>query len=182
MTGREPSERLPSRHGLGGDGLDDAVWQILNEAVIAAHRGDVRAAHMATRRFDTDLPIDGRPGTYLWWLLRHRVAQLLGRRPSPDDLHEIAGGAQERFGVVIRDADVLEDVLLTVWKLAPPEREVKAGRFLVAGTAALGVLLDDPAVDLEAARPDLSAWWRKNLDKFRAQGILENRSSDARHR
>jgi hypothetical protein len=182
MAGRESGERSPSCHEPNGDGLDDHVWQILKEAVAAAHRGDVRAAHMATRRFGTDLPVDGRPGTYLWWLLRLRVAQLLGRRPTPDDLYQIAQGARERFAVVIRDAGVLEDVLLTVWHLAPPERKIKGGRFLVASTAALGILLDDPAVDLEAARPDLSAWWRKNLDKFRAQGILDDRSGGARRR
>jgi hypothetical protein len=167
------------RSAPSGDGLDDAVWQILIKAVLAAHRGDAHAAQMATRRFATDLPIDGRPGTYIWWLLRYRVAQLLGRQPSPDDLHEIASRAHSRFAAVIRDASVLEDVLLTVWKLAPPEREVNSGRFLVAGTVALGVLLRDPAADLEAARPDLSAWWRENLDKFRSQGILDDRSNAA---
>lgn len=166
--------------GSGEDGIDDAVWQVLTEAVVAASRGNVRSTHLATRRFVTDLPVDGRPGTYLWWLLRYRVVRLLGRRPTPDDLHEIAGILEETFGLVIRDVSLLEDVLLTVWKLAPPERSVEAGRFIVAGIVALALLLDDPTVDLEAARPDLAAWWRKNVDKFRDQGILKDRSASAR--
>jgi hypothetical protein len=161
------------------DGLDDGVWQILREAVVAVHSGNVRAAHSATNRFDTDVPVDGRAGTYIWWLLRYRVAQLLGRRPTADDLRDIAAQAQDTFGTLIRDASVLEDVLLTVWHLGPPEREVTAGRFLVAGVTALGVLLEHPA-DLEAVRPDLAAWWQENLAKFRAQAILEDRSHRAK--
>jgi hypothetical protein len=159
-----------------GDVLDDRVWQILREAVVAAGSGNVRAAHRATSRFDTDIPVDGRAGTYIWWLLRYRVAQLLGRRPTADDLRDIAARKQDTFGALITDASTLEDVLLTVWHLAQSEREVQAGRFLVAGVTALGVLLDDPAADLEAALPDLAAWWLKNLARFRAQGILEDRS------
>jgi hypothetical protein len=162
------------------DALDETTWQILCAAAIAAHRGDVHASHMATRRFDIDVPVDGRAGTYIWWLLRYRLAQLLGRRPSRGDLTQIAGYTEARFGIVIQDASLLEDLLLTVWRLAPPGRQVTGGRFLIAGVAALGVLLNDPAADLEAVRPDLAAWWQKNLDKFRAQGSLEDRSNAGR--
>ena len=83
---------------------------------------------------------------------------MVGRRPTAGDLRDIAVGQQDRFGVLITDTSISEDVLLTAWHLAPPEREVKAGRFLVAGVTALGVLLDDPAADLEAVRPDLATW------------------------
>lgn len=181
MSDKASRDRPPPEGADGsGDGLDEANWQILRAAVTASHRGDVHAAHMATRRFDTDVPVDGRAGTYVWWLLRYRVAQLLGRRPSRGDLTQIAGYAEPRFGEVITDSSVLEDVLLTVWKLAPSGREVSGGRFLIAGIAALGVLLDDPSADLEAMRPELAAWWRQNLDKFRGQGILEDRTGAER--
>jgi hypothetical protein len=158
------------------DGLDDVNWQILSDAVAAAHRSDVRGTHLGTNRFDTDVAVDGRAGTYIWWLLRYKVAQMLGRRPSEADLHDIAAQAHSRFAAVIREPSIFESVLLTAWKLAPPEQEVTGGRFLVAGVTALGVLMDDPAEELARARPDLSAWWRTNVDKFRAQGILENRA------
>jgi hypothetical protein len=180
MTVGDPQGSARPGNGHSADGLDDQVWQILRVAVIAAGRGDVPATHMATRRFDTDVPVDGRASTYIWWLLRYRVAQLVGRRPTAEDLQEIAARQLDKFGVLITDISVLEDVLLTVWHLAPPEREVKAGRFVVAGVAALGVLLDDPVADLEAVRLDLAAWWQKNLAKFRAQGILDDRSHVAR--
>src|SRR6266851_9762492 len=166
---RNPGDRY-------ADGLDDANWAILREVVIAAHRGDAHAAAAVVRRFDTDVPVDGHAGTYLWWLLRHRVAQLLGRRPARGDITQIAGYLEERFGGVIPDVTLLQDVLLTAWNLGPRERELSSGQFLVAGVTALGVLLREPEADLEAARPDLAAWWQANLDKFRAQGILEDRS------
>lgn len=179
MTEQASSSGSPFSQDSGGsgDGLDETNWQILRDAVIAASRGDADAMAAATRRFDTDVPVDGRAGTYIWWLLRHRVAQLLGRRPGYGDISQIAGYAEARFGAVVRDADLLKNVLLTVWNLAAvPQQEVTGGQFLVAGVAALGVLLRDPAADLEAVRPDLAAWWRANIEKIRADGILEDRS------
>jgi len=114
-------------------------------------------------------------------LLRHRVARLLGRRPGyGEDISQIAGYAEARFGAVIGEPEMLKNVLLTVWKLAVPRQEVTGGPFLVVGAAALGVLLRDPAADLEAARPDLSAWWQANLEQFRAEGVLQDRSGLAR--
>jgi hypothetical protein len=76
---------------------------------------------------------------------------------------------------VVPDITLFQDVLLTVWNLNPREREVTGGQFLVAGVTALGVLLRQPEVDLETARPDLAAWWQANLEKFRTQGILTRR-------
>lgn len=95
---------------------------------------------------------------------------------SQGDLTQIAVSVKERFAAVARDVDALENVLVTSWKPALPERELAGGQFFAAGVAALGVLLNDPAADMEAARPDLSAWWARNLDKFRGWGALEDRS------
>ena len=78
------------------------------------------------------------------------------------------------------DGGLLEDTLLTVFRLASSEREVVAARFLVAGMAALGVLMDDAAAEMQAVRPDLSRWWARNFEKFRALGVLEDRSGPGR--
>ena len=159
------------------DGLDTAKWQILCEGVVASHDGDAAAAHIATDRLAAQVPFDSQVSMYLWYLLRYRVADMLGRRPSAEDLREIAGRVYPRFSVVIRgDGSVLENVLRTVFKLASKDEEVTAGRFVVAGMAALGVLLNDPVADMEAMRPHMADWWRRNLEKFRSQGILDDRS------
>jgi hypothetical protein len=169
----------------GADGssieLDDARWRVLREAVVAAHQGDGRAFHAALLKLANHVPYDGLPAASIWWLLRYRVAQLLGRRPSRGDITQIAGYYTEtRFGAVIQDVSLLQDVLLTVWKLASAEREVVGGQFLVAGAAALGALLHDPGTAMDDARPDLTAWCQRNLDHFQMQGLLQDRSRPAK--
>jgi hypothetical protein len=158
-------------------GLDPVNWEILCAVVTAAHDGNVAAAQAATRRFDTDVPIDGQAGTYLRYLLRHRIVDILGGRPSEEDLQVIAARAYLRFNLVIRGSErLLENVLRTVFRMPVEGEKVTGGAFIVVGTAALGVLLDDPVADMEAMRPHLADWWRRNLEKFRAWGVLDDRS------
>lgn len=84
------------------DGLDEANWQILCQAVAAAHRGDVIAAGNATRRFDTDVAVDAQAGLYLRYLIRYRLADMLGRAPAEQDLRDIANRVYPRFAIVVR--------------------------------------------------------------------------------
>jgi hypothetical protein len=166
---------------VSGDGLDDANWEILCDAIAAAHRGDTAAAHAATRRLDTDVPVDGQAGTYLWYLLRYRVTEIFGHRPTQEDLRELTAISYPKFSRVIRgDSRLLWNTLRTVFKLAPDEEKVTAGQLVVAGSVALGVLLDDPQAQMDAMRPHLADWWRRSLESFRAQGILEDRSGAER--
>jgi hypothetical protein len=161
-----------------GAGLDPANWEILCDAVAAAHDGDVVASQAATRRFDTDVPPDSQVGMYLWFLLRYRVVEMLGHRPSAEDLQGIAARAESRYNVIIRPGECpLVNVLRTVFVLAAKGEEVTAGGFVVAGAAALGALLNDPAADMEMMRPYLTDWWQRNLEKFRARGVLDVRSA-----
>jgi hypothetical protein len=124
-------------------------------------------------RYERDAPADAKAGVYLWFLLRYRVAELLGRRPSPEDLHALAVRFGPEFAKLIRgDQSRLEDTLLTVFELAADGRKVTGGDAVVMGSAALGVLLDDdPEAQLTAMRPDLADWWRRNADKFRDLGV-----------
>jgi hypothetical protein len=159
------------------DELDATKWEILCEGVVASHDGDAAAAHAATRRLSAHVPFDSQISMYLWYLLRYRVAEMVGGRPSAEDLKDISAQAYPRFSVIIRgDDSVLEKVLRTVFKLASKDEELASGLFFVTGMAALGVLLNDPATEMEAMRPHLADWWRRNLEKFRAQGILDDRS------
>ena len=102
-----------------------------------------------------------------WVLLRYRVAEMLGRRPSPQDLHSLAERYYPQFSKLIRgDQRQLEDTLLTVFAFAAEGRKVKGGNAVVMGSAALGVLLGDPAAELAAMRPHLAAWWEGNKAEF----------------
>lgn len=160
-----------------GDGLDQGVWQTICDAVRAIHRGDPTAAHAATDRFARRIPFDSQPGYYVWWLLRYRIADTLGHRPSADELHQIAETVRPKAALVIRDPACVENALLTVWKLASKEQAMADAQLLIGAIVALGVQLSDPHEQMEAARPHLADWWARNLDKFTAEGILDDRST-----
>jgi hypothetical protein len=46
--------------------------------------------------------------------------------------------------------------LLSAFKLLPPDQMTNGGDFTVCASAAIGVLLEDPATDLPAMRPRLA--------------------------
>lgn len=152
---------------IGADGLDTANWDLLCESIAAAHRGNAEAHASALRRLENDLPVDVKAGAYLRYLLRYRIAVILGHRPSHEDLVQISENFYPKFARIIRgDRSQFEDTILTVFELASEDRKVKGGRALVLGTAALGVMLDDPENELAAMRPNLAKWWQRNAEHF----------------
>jgi hypothetical protein len=93
---------------------------------------------------------------------------LLGRKPTPEDLHAMAVQFHSSFAVLIRgDQNQLENMLLSVFLMASDNQQVKGGMGVVVGTAALGVLLDDPESELAVMPPPLMQWWLRNRDDFR---------------
>lgn len=165
----------------GADGLDEPIWQVLCESVLAAHDGDAKAHASALMRFGEDVPVpsmDIRAGAYLWYLLRYRIGTILGHRPSREELAQLAGEFYPDFSRIVRvDQSRLEDVLLTVSEMASKEREVKGGMAITLQTAALGVMLDDAENQLSVMRPKLASWWRRNSDKFNAMLDIEMRKA-----
>jgi hypothetical protein len=149
------------------DGLDALSWDALCRSAVAAYRGDAEAHVAPLLRREWEAPHDTRVGLYLWYLLRYRVAELVGRKPSPEDLHALAERFYPKFDKLIRgDQRQLEDTMLSVFALAAEGRKVTGGNAVVMGTAALGVLLDDPEVELVAMRPHLANWWAQNAAAF----------------
>lgn len=149
------------------DGLDALSWDTLCQSAVAAHRGDAEAHVAPLLRLEREAPLDTKAGLYLWYLLRYRVAELMGRKPSAEDLHALAERFYPKFAKLIRgDQRQLEDTLLSVFALAAEGRKVTGGNAVVMGTAALGVLLDDPEVELVVMRPHLANWWAQNAAAF----------------
>jgi len=150
-----------------GDGLDESAWKVLCESTQAAHRGDARAHVAPLLRYEQETPDDTGVGFYLWYLLRYRVLQILGRRPSREDLQMLAERFYPQFSALIRgNQRQLEDTLLTVFAFADDDRKVSGGNAIVIGSAALGVLLDDPKSRLTEMRPHLAEWWQRNKAEF----------------
>lgn len=100
MSHRSEHSAVPS-----ADGLDEDAWQCLTSAVVAANRSDGNGMAMYIRRFEA-LPDDKIDAAtrYLWYLLRFRVVQLLRRRPTAEDLHELASRTYPRYRQVVRES------------------------------------------------------------------------------
>jgi hypothetical protein len=160
------------------DGLDELRWRLLCKMVIAASTSDPTAAHRACSQLAQQRPSeprDGHAAMYLWYLIRHRILEMLGQAPTEDDLHDLAVRFNPRFARIGRqDANLLERTLRTYYELSTLDDEVAGGLLVVAGTAALGVMLDNPRAQLKAMRPHLANWLRDNRDYLSGIGLLQN--------
>jgi hypothetical protein len=164
----------PRSGSSSGDELDEDIWHRLSVIFAAAHRGDPDQLADLWLKLEREVSEKGRDqaAVYLRFLLEYRVIEILGRRPTVEDLHELSISTYTRYRQVIReDEEVLEDLLGTVFKFLPPERYVKGARFMVLASAAVGVLLDDPASQLDAIRPPLARWYRRHENKLRELGM-----------
>lgn len=153
----------------GGDGgsaespdhLDEEVWRRLAGVLTAANRGDGKTLLKLLKSFDAGLSAQQRAETsmYLTYLLRYRVAEILARRPTAEDLHDLAVQTHPRYAKVVRAPIwTLEDTLRAACKMPPTGPQQSGARLLVSGVGAAGVLLNDPSVDLAAIRPHLAKW------------------------
>jgi hypothetical protein len=167
---------VPAEGGLhrADEEFDQELWQRLGKVIGAANRGDTRAHTAEFLLWAKEVPLarQQRAGLYLWYLLQYRITDTLRRRPTQQDLHEIALSAYPRFRqVVTADETLLEDVLRKVFEFPQLKTHIQAGQLAVLGSAVLGVLMDHPAADMEAARPHLIQWWQRNVKRFREQGL-----------
>lgn len=172
---KPPERRSPSRHVAASaeDGLDEQIWELLRGFMAAVGRGDASGARSAIPRLEHDLPNDGQAAAYIWYVLRYRVVEILGRKPASEDLHELATSTWPALAAIVHgDAQLVEDVLRSVFKHAPAQDDITGAKLIVLGSVTLAVLLDDPSRDLEVIRPHLAEWWRRNLESFRSQGII----------
>lgn len=159
--------------GQAGDALDVAAWGALRTAILAASKGDADAHAAVFRLWPGDAAAEGRRASlYLWYLLRYRIAEVVGRRPSPEDLRDLAVRAYPRFALLIRrDVEQLEATFRTVCESAESQDHLKGGMFLILGTAALGSLLDDADSELGVMRTNMADWWHRKAGEFRARGV-----------
>lgn len=168
FTSRRNRSVSPVPADQADDGLDTANWELLREIVTAAYQGDAESHVAALLRLEREVPTDAKAGAYLWFLLRYRVSALLGRRPRPEDLHELAQRYAPKFAKLIRGGQAeLEDTLFTVFDFTTRGSKVKGGKAVIVGSAALGVLLNDVEAELAEMRPSLADWWARNATEFR---------------
>lgn len=152
----------PPRAEDNGHQLDEVRWRILCEAVAAAHEGNPRAAQAAWNRLETEVQANGQAAAYLWYLLRYRIHNYFGRRPTEQDLARLAQQRHPLYARVLRgDIGELENLLRSVTNMISEDRRITGGRFVVLSIVTLGILLDDPQSQLDQMKPDLVDWWQR---------------------
>lgn len=158
---------------MPSDELDEEIWQRLAAALTAANRGERYTFGRLIKLIDSGLSAQRRDesSNYLAFLLKYRVAEILGRRPTSEDLHELAVQTRPKYARVIRAAApavLLEDTLRAVFKMPPTGPPESGAVLFISGVAAVGVLFDDPSADLAVIRPHLAEWRYRNLAEWRS--------------
>jgi hypothetical protein len=146
---------------LSPDGLIEQVWQHMAAILAAASRADGNDFARLLRRFDADSSDDERAdaSAYLWFILRFRVAEMVGHRPTAEDLHDLADKTYPEYAKIISEPMItLEDTLRFFWKMTSAGSQLSGGRLFVSAAAAAGILLHDPRTDLESIRPRVAKW------------------------
>jgi len=147
------------------------VWRRLACILAAGQRGDadgLASAWLELERVSSEDQLLA--GVYVWYMLYHHVVEIFGRRPSRDDLAEIADEVRRRYARLIRaDDHLLEDTRDSVF--ATPGRQVTGGKLFVSGSAVLSALLDDPAAQLRAMKEPLEHWCVGKARRLRDLGI-----------
>jgi hypothetical protein len=143
------------------DGLNEEVWRRLSEVITVAHRGDGNAFLKLLKRFDVGWSDSARDeaSSYLFYLVKYRVVEILARRPMAADLHEVAVMNYDSYAKVVREpVATLEDTLRAVFALPSVGPQQSSARLFVSSVAAAGVLFKEPPADLDAIRPHLAKW------------------------
>ncbi len=138
-----------------------SLWRVLVRAVIAASKGDAHGYLKTLRVFGDRYSLPGHRlfGYYAVFLLRNRLTARVGPMPRPADVEEVANRFRPRFASVVPgQADALNSLLLTAFKLASDENEVKGAQYTFWATAAIGALLEDGERERESVKPLLDAW------------------------
>jgi hypothetical protein len=149
------------------DGLDQAVWDLLTAIMTASHHGDVGTVVTLFQDYEAAMS-DGQrfaASAYTTYILRFLVIEPLQRRPTAQDLLELAERTYPRYSKIIREPiGALEDTLRAVFSMPRTENSLNGGRLFVSAVAAAGVLLNDPQADLELMRPRIAKWRRRDMD------------------
>jgi hypothetical protein len=152
---------LDQSPGGSSDGLDDEVWRRLVGVIAAAHREDKHALAGLLDVFDVGLSEERRRESsgYLYYILRFVVGKTLVKRPTAEDLHQLAAQIYPRYSkVLIVPITTLEDTFRVYLKLPQTGDPLDGSQLFVSAAVAAGVLLKDPAAELASIRPGLARW------------------------
>ena len=162
--------------GAGGssspleDGIDELAWSRLTSAVSAVSNRDIAGFHKEVAKWPAELrlPVQNRISLYLRVLFGYRAEQVLGMRPSPDEIREYSSRIYSDFRAFLPEAQRvhLEETMRMCLNMPPLVSRVSAAEFGTFAIVGLGVTVDRPDEQLLEMRPVAAAWWQRNLAKI----------------
>ena len=156
--------------------IDEEVWSELVAVIGAAHALDREGFGAVMSSAGARLPLreQQKMGLYLWYLLRQVLGRMAGGRvPTDAELELISQRYGAKFRRLVKgDSILLGDTFRKVFERKPVLRDIGAGGLLVLGSAALGVLCDNPDEELAALKPKLDSWWREHSESLYRKGML----------
>jgi hypothetical protein len=137
------------RVGTPVAGVDEEIWAIVEDAVLAAHAGDGPKFRQQLHRLGTDNRKVYEFGCYVLWLLEVRIImQFDGERPTEEQLHQLAMRNLDAFTRITPRPEVLEPAYRRVFGHEYAENLVTGIYAIIYLAAALGGVVDNPRADL----------------------------------
>lgn len=168
--GHMPGPPAPGAGGSPGpldDGIDEMAWSRLTIAVSAVSNRNIAGFRAEAQRWPAELrlPVQNRISLYLRVLLGYRTEQVLGARPSPDQIrvHSIRIYPEFRVFLPMARRVQLEETLRMSLNMPPLASKVSAAEFGAFALVGLGVTVDRQGERLREMRPVVAAWWQANL-------------------
>jgi hypothetical protein len=150
------------------DGLDDDMWHRVVDLVLAASKGNPRRFTALAQWGNVPLGRQHRGALYVRYMLRYRLAEIVGHRPIGEDMHELAETAYPRYARVLnRDRDFLEDTLREIYDIETLGASIDPAPLVLSSAVALAVLLDRPEHQMAAMRPALAKWYAENYESLK---------------
>jgi hypothetical protein len=116
---------------------------------------------------DTHFGDARRTVAYLQYAIRWLTAKRCGRIPNADALRDIANEIAPRFNQMTKaGVGNVDEILAAVWNLGPLTQDATGSRFKVLGCVIVGLLIDDPVVDLDEIEPGMREWFANNATEF----------------
>jgi len=143
-------------------------WDAITAGIVAAHHGDHRGHVDAILKLESLRPSPGRATAYVYLLLQLVLVEIGADELATDDSARswLLNYAREVYPtwapLIGRPALALERLFLTPFGFAPQGEAIVGAEMIFLGTAALGVILDNPTVDLGYLIPRVDSWWEQN--------------------
>ena len=151
-------------------GIDESIWRRVSAILTAVSEGDSNTFVTRALKFSTSatLPQQRLAGYYVLMMIRIRLFDQFGRKPTEPELSELARLHFPTFATFLTmDEDVLRATYLISYQLVP-EGAIDSKTYTVSSLVALGVLLDDPKRDLINLHEPVDAWCMRHADSLRA--------------